>query len=205
MTQLNIDGRLVLRAGRRPQLKRYLADTVEDEPQSFEEESNSSVAAIVRGFSRALALALARAPGALADMEWRDLERVLAEACEGLGFRTTLTRPAKDGGFDLEVEADGTRYLIEVKHWSAPALVGAEVVSQFAEVVVSKAAAKGLLLSSSGFRPAVLAQRIEIVPSPVALGDGRKIVGLCQRYARRSGFEWWPETNLAEILFEETL
>lgn len=204
MTQLNAEGRLMLQAGRRPHLKRYLADIVEDEPLP-EEDPTSPVAAIVRSFSRALALALARAPGALADMEWRDLERALAEVCEGLGFRTTLTRPAKDGGFDLEVEADGARYLIEVKHWSAPALVGAEVVSQFAEVVVSQAAAKGLLLSSSGFRPAVLAERLEITPSSVALGDGRKIIGLCQRYARRSALVWWPETDLAEILFEETL
>lgn len=120
MAQLNAEGRLVLRTGRRPQLKRYLADIVLDEPLPSEEKPNSSVAAIVGSFSRALALALARSPEALADVEWRDLERVLAEVCNGLGFRTTLTRHAKDGGFDLEVEADGGRYLIEVKHWSAP-------------------------------------------------------------------------------------
>lgn len=204
MNQLNSEGQLVLQTGRRPLLKRYLTDAVESEPPPPEDEPVSPLAAIVKSFSRALALALARAPGVLADMEWRDMERVLAEVCEGLGFRTTLTRSAKDGGFDLEVEADGARYLIEVKHWSAPALVGADVVSHFAEVVVSQAAVRGLLLSSSGFRPAVLAERLEVTPDQVALGDGRKIIGLCQRYAQRSDFVWWPKTNLAEILFEET-
>lgn len=202
MIQLNAEGRLVLQTGRRPHLKRYLADVVENEQP--EEEPVSPLATIVRQFSRVLALALARAPEALADMEWRDLERVLAEVCEGLGFQTTLTRSTKDGGFDVAVEADGLRYLIEVKHWSAPALVDAGVISQFAEVVVSQAAARGLLLSSSGFRPTVLAERLEVTPHRVALGDGRKIIGLCQHYARRGDSVWWPKTNLAEILFEET-
>lgn len=204
MTELNAEGRLVLQPGRRPYLKRYIADVVEDEPLASDEEPVSNIAGIVKLFSRNLALMLARTPAALANIEWRDMERVLAEVCEGLGFRTTLTRPAKDGGFDLQVEADGIRYLIEVKHWSAPAQVGTGVVSQFAEVVVSQAAARGLLLSSSGFRPAVLAERLEVIPNRVALGDGRKIIGLCQRYAQRGDFVWWPETNLAEILFEET-
>lgn len=38
----------------------------------------------------------------------------------------------------------------------------------------------------------------------VALGDGRKIIGLWQRYAYRVDCVWWPETNTAEILFDET-
>ena len=149
-------------------------------------------------------MSLARSPGALADIEWRDLERILAEVCEGLGFQTVLTRPAKDGGFDLEVSAGDERYLIEVKHWAAPSLVGAGTVSQFAEVVVAQAATRGLMLSISGLRPRLLAERLEITQHRVALGDGRKIIGLCQRYALREGTMWLPETNLSEVLFEDT-
>lgn len=204
MAQLVAEGRLVIQQGRRPHLKRYLAEVTVEETAPPEGDSVSPLAGAVRVFSRALALALAQSPGALAEIEWRDLERVLAEVCEGLGFRTILTRSGKDGGFDLEVEADGERYLIEVKHWSAPSLVGAGLISQFAEVVVSQSAARGLLLSSSGFRPAVLAERLEVTPQKVALGDGHKIIGLCQRYARATGMLWQPETDLAEFLFEGT-
>lgn len=205
MAQLVAEGRLVIQTGRRPHLKRYLTEVAVDEPRPPEGDSVSPLAGAVRVFSRALTLALAQSPGSLAEMEWRDLERVLAEVCEGLGFRTTLTRSTKDGGFDLEVEANGERYLIEVKHWSAPSLVGPGLISQFAEVVVSQSASRGLLLSSSGFRPAVLAERLEVTPQKVALGDGHKIIGLCQRYARGAGTLWQPETDLVEFLFEGTI
>ena len=52
---------------------------------------------------RALVHEIARDPAALWSIEWRDLERVLREVLEKLGFSTHLTRPGKDGGYDLEV------------------------------------------------------------------------------------------------------
>lgn len=61
-------------------------------------------------------------PDELATVEWRDLERLLREVFEGIGFHVILTRPSKDGGFDLELTATerGQKqvYLVEVKHWS---------------------------------------------------------------------------------------
>ena len=129
MAELAADNRLDVHEGRRPRLKRYLADVAVDENPTAEEQVDLPVVAIVAEFSRALARRLALSPGELADVEWRDLERLLAEVCGALGFETILTRSGKDGGFDLELRADGNTYLVEVKHWSAPDLVGPNVVS----------------------------------------------------------------------------
>jgi len=118
MAELAADSRLDVREGRRPRLKRYLADIAIAENAPPEEQVELPVVAIVAEFSRALARRLALSPSELADVEWRDLERLLAEVCDALGFGTTLTRSGKDGGFDLELRADGSVYLVEVKHWS---------------------------------------------------------------------------------------
>lgn len=204
MAELAADNRLDVREGRRPRLKRYMADVAVDEVPPAEERVDLPVVAIVAEFSRALARRLALSPGELADVEWRDLERLLAEVCGALGFETTLTRSGKDGGFDLELRADGNVYLVEVKHWSAPDLVGPNIVSRFAEVVVTQRAERGLLLSTSGFRRAVLRERLEVTQHRVALGDGRKVIGLCQRYIQHGANIWRPEMSLPELLFEGT-
>lgn len=94
--------------------------------------SESSSAAIIRVAMRALARRIATFPAELQMLEWRDLERVLREVFEGIGFATHLTRHGKDGGFDLELSAQTEQgkksYLVEVKHWTTqkPGVVGAK-------------------------------------------------------------------------------
>jgi len=199
--ELLANGQVIIRAGRPPALKRYLA---EKEPSLENPDQPPSLFHLVREFSCLLARRLALHPQELSVIEWRDLERAICAALDGLGFATKLTRAAKDGGFDIEARTGDAVYLIEVKHWSVPSLVGDTVVSAFAEVVVIKQATRGLLLSSSGFRPAVLAARLEITPASVALGDGRKIIGLCQRYHEREQGLWVPESSLPDLLFADT-
>jgi len=207
MAELDAEGRIVLRKNGSPALKRYLADvaiTEEAEPPPGANLVPPPVRVAIRELSRTLAHRLALAPHELSELEWRDLERVLGEVCEGLGFRTCVTRSGKDGGFDLELGADGATYLIEVKHWTAPDRVGAGQIAHFAEVVLSEGATRGLLLSTSGFRRAVVRERLEVAQHRVALGDGRKIIGLCQRYVEICDGVLVPETELAEVLFLDT-
>jgi hypothetical protein len=87
---------------------------------------------------------LALCPADLHRVEWRDLERLLREAFEGIGFDTVLTRSTKDGGFDLRLmfEDHGRKrtYLVEVKHWSAPSRPGSAILQHFAHVVAREAA-----------------------------------------------------------------
>lgn len=188
-----------------PFLKRYVHELAQTLPH--EKESATELLAfpdIIRDFSASLAKRLAVCPGDLSNFEWRDLERALAAAFEGIGFQTRLTRPAKDGGFDIELYLGAKIYLVEVKHWSAPSQVGIGMVTHFAEVVAMRASDRGLFLSSSGFRNSLLSQRMEIAPAQVALGDGRKIIGLCQRYLESVQGVWQPATDLSELLFLDT-
>ncbi|WP_158272496.1 restriction endonuclease [Pseudomonas sp. GV071] len=72
---------------------------------------------------KAIASEIAKNPRCLRDVEWRDIERVMREVFEQLGFATKLTRSGKDGGFDLQLETiehgETQVFLVEVKHWLA--------------------------------------------------------------------------------------
>jgi hypothetical protein len=81
---------------------------------------HTGVGAILRRSMREIARRIAASPGELAALEWRDLERILFEVFDTLGYKACLTRPAKDGAYDLRLEAEGRIYFVEVKHWSQP-------------------------------------------------------------------------------------
>ena len=102
-----------------PRLKRYQVDITPTQP--VERSTLSPVEFIVREAMRTLAGEIARNPDSLNQIEWRDLERVLREVFEELGFDTELTRPGKDGGFDLKLtcveDQITSTFLVEVKHW----------------------------------------------------------------------------------------
>ncbi|GGG62790.1 restriction endonuclease [Epilithonimonas arachidiradicis] len=57
----------------------------------------------------------------LLKIEWRDLEKMIAEIFEGLAFDVKLTPPSKDVGKDLILEINKRgitkKYLVEIKHW----------------------------------------------------------------------------------------
>ncbi len=180
------------------------------EKNAFQESKEQRTGEIIiRSAMREYAEWIARNPDKLDMVEWRDLERILREVFEGLGFETILTRPAKDGGFDLELRSfeGGARvvHLVEVKHWTAPSRPGGNVLKSFLEVVVSKSATRGLLLSSSGFTANVFSGISEVERQRVRLGDHTKLIALCQTYYKL-GTEIWinPET-LPQVLYEGTI
>ena len=61
----------------------------------------AEVREILRVVSRKFATLIAQDPRALDELEWRDIERTIAEVFDGLGFSVTLTPPSKDGGKDV--------------------------------------------------------------------------------------------------------
>lgn len=172
------------------------------QPKEVESEYNR----IVRGAMRDLALLIAKHPEALAKIEWRELEKVLRETFEGIGFDTKLTRPGKDGGFDLELsstEGGHTRvYLVEVKHWSDQK-PGPTYLKKFISVTASKRAEGGLLLSTSGFSGTIYSGIVEF-SAPVRLADGDKVVALCRTYYRLRSALWLEDVNLRETLLSGT-
>ncbi|MES2988704.1 MAG: restriction endonuclease [Pseudomonadota bacterium] len=161
--------------------------------------------AIIRAAMRELAKQIAMDPNELRVTEWRDLERVLREVFEGIGFDTHLTRPGKDGGFDLELSAqtpEGRKtYLVEVKHWSEQK-PGAAHLTKLVRVSIERAVEGALLLSTSGFTSTIYSGLLEVGP-PVRLGAGEKVIALCKTYYRLST-GYWLEESLLEALFSGT-
>lgn len=169
-------------------------------------ERDGPLEQIIREAMRAIARHIAEVPQSLADVEWRDLERVLREVFDGLGFDTKLTRSGKDGGFDLELTIETSSgkniYLVEVKHWSKQK-PGPKHLDKLVEVTASRGAASGLLLSTSGFTRTFY-QGLATTAAPVRIGDGGKVAALCQTYVRLGNALWTREPSLEQILFEGT-
>lgn len=147
-------------------------------------------------------------PDALQALEWRDLERVLAEIFEKMNFNVTLTPCSKDGGKDIildcEVDSIKKHFIIEVKHWSSNEKVGSSIVKQFVQVVVNEKQDKGLLLSTYGFTKKYYETLTEFERTKINFGDQDKIVDLCKAYERIDNGLWLP-TNLNEELLRNTI
>jgi Restriction endonuclease len=174
--------------------------------QAQPEKVDTAYERIVRGAMQELARLIAEHPEALAAIEWRELEKVLRETFEGIGFRTKLTRPGKDGGFDLELSTTegGLRriYLVEVKHWTDQR-PGSSHLKKLISVTASKQAAGALLLSTSGFTRTIYSGIAEY-SAPVRLADGDKVVSLCKTYYRLKSALWLENVNLQETLLSGT-
>lgn len=196
--------------GGRPRLKRYFSEPAEEQqPESNQENTPGvTVERALRSMLQALAQEIVRYPDYLIEVEWRDLERLLGEVLSSLGFDVLVTRPGRDGGFDLELrcnELDNVAtYLVEIKHWKAPSRPNPQILERFFEVVMAKRANQGLILSTSGFSEPALSGRSEIARQLVRLGDADKIVGLCQSYVSRIHGVWTPTSPLPDILFADT-
>lgn len=161
---------------------------------------------IIRAAMREIARLIAEHPEELATLEWRDLERVLRESFETLGFSVWLTRPGKDGGFDLELTTivDGTKavYLVEVKHWSDQK-PGSSHLKKLIEVTTSRKASGSLLLSTSGFTRTIYSGIVEF-SAPVHLAGSEKVISLCRAFHRIGTGYWQEAKDLQAELFSGT-
>ena len=179
--------------------------TQEDETKHFE----TTVEILVRILADELCKLIAIKPQALDDIEWRDLERVIAAALKGIGFEVELTPASKDGGKDIIVNCivghEQHIFYVEIKHWRQGGRPGLNHVSDFIEVNAVDGTNGGLFVSSSGFPNEVRSRLSEISKQRVRLGDRNKIVSLCQKYVKSIEGLWQREVPLPEILFEETL
>lgn len=147
---------------------------------------------------------IAENPDELLAMEWMDLERALFEALSGLGYAVQRTRSTKDGGYDLSIDIEGRRFLVELKHWSAPSRVGPDAIERFAEVVMREEAAAGLFLSSSGYS-GTIATRMRASRAPVRLGGLDKMLSFCRSFVLSETGIWEREEGLLEVFFKDTL
>lgn len=175
---------------------------------STEEDIDAEAAIIVQDLASRFASIIARNPRALDRIEWRDLERIIAEIFRGLGFDVELTPPAKDGGKDVVLQClvRGARhsYIVEVKHWRSGTRVGSSAVREFVDVVAREARQGGVFLSSSGYTENAFELLTEIERQSVRFGGEEKIAALCRKYTRAGAGLWSPPEILPEVVFEGT-
>jgi len=163
---------------------------------------------IIKIVSKTFIGQIAKNPGFLQNLEWRDMERVIAELFEGLAFKVTLTPPSKDGGKDIILECkrqgEEVSYIVEVKHWRSLQRVGQESVKDFLKVICREKRQSGLFLSTYGFTGNAFEGISEIERKKISFGDQSKVVLLCKNYLKVKSGIWTPLTDLQELLFEET-
>ena len=176
--------------------------------RNFNEDLQEEAIKLIADLSQRLALLIAKDPKVLHVVEWRDLERLLAEVFSGLGFNVTLTPSSKDGGKDLILECISNEtncsYIVEIKHWRSGQKVGSSSISEFLRVILKENRNAGIFLSTFGYCDNAFEHLTEIDRERVRIGDQTKVISLCQRYSKvRSGI-WSPVSNFPEILFEQT-
>jgi hypothetical protein len=182
----------------------WATDWLFGEEPPLDEEPPRGVHYRARVAMREMLRDIAERPDELLKMEWVDLERALAEALNGMGYRVRRTRSTKDGGYDLEVEIEERRYLVEVKHWNAAKRVDPEIVRGFGEVVLREQAEGGLILSSSGYSGTVMAARLQVTRAPVMLGDKAKMLSFCRTFVQSENGLWQRDSSLVEVFFADT-
>jgi restriction endonuclease Mrr len=164
---------------------------------------------ICEDVSRKFAQLIAEDSRYLDNLEWRDLEKVLAEVFKELGFAVELTPGSKDGGKDIVVECvvDELQYtyIIEIKHWRSGKRVNHSHVRHFLNVIVSEKRKGGLFLSTSGYSNNIFSTFTKIERQQLKLGDKNKVVSLCKRYVQTKSGLLYPREPLTEVLFEKTI
>ncbi len=169
----------------------------------------NEVSYYIRQLSKKLIELIAKSPDNLKNLEWRDLERTIAELFEGIGFKTTLTPPSKDGGKDviLECRIDNIQktFIIEIKHWRSGQKVGKTAVKEFTNVIINEKREKGLFLSTYGFANNYYESLTESQKSLIRFGEQEKIVELCQTYEKVNNGIWNPVDTLENILLDNTI
>lgn len=207
--EFNFDGFFKTSAKTTDGIQELRAAVVEATRPKDEEVESDSVARVVQTMVETLCRLVAKDSKLLEQIEWRELERIIAVALDAIGFTVELTPGSKDGGKDVVakclVRNNEHIFYIEIKHWRKGDRPGPIHVYSFIELNARDATDGGLFLSSSGFTNGVYSQLGEISKQKVRLGDREKIVHLCQHFVRRKEGMWYPAQPLPELLFEDTL
>jgi restriction system protein len=169
----------------------------------------SKIVAAIIDLSKQCAHLIANDPTGLDDLEWRDIERMLAEVFEGLGFEVTLTPGSKDGGKDLILECivRGKRksYVVEVKHWRSRQRVGKGYINDFVKVVAKEQHEGGLYLATYGYSSDAFEALTKVERDVIKFGVDKKIVSLCRTYVKAESGIWSTPSTLPDLIFDEAI
>lgn len=116
-------------------------------------------------------------------MSWRELEQLVAEAYERLGFEVeeSATRGA-DGGVDLRLRRHGALTLVQCKHWRTQR-VGAPVVREQFGLLAHHGAAAVVIVTTGDFTAEA---RAFAQSKPIELVAGPELLALVQSVQRKT-------------------
>lgn len=144
----------------------------------------------------------------LNELEWRDIERVIAELFRGLGFEVVLTPSSKDGGKDVilnfEIKGKSVSYIIEIKHWRSKQLVGEKSLTEFFKVVTKEKRQGGIFISTYGYVENAIESLTKRKRKLLRFGDKEKVFSLCNTYVKKKSGVWLEDKTLDQILIEDT-
>lgn len=155
---------------------------------------------IIKETSRQLAKVLAQNPEQFMEIEWRDLERIIATVFSDFGYNVELTPSAKDGGKDVIVWYKGESYIIEIKHWNVKNKVGERYISDFLQVIIRENRKAGLYLSSSGYTSNAFEALSKIEKTKFRYGDKTSMISLLKMYERVNNGIYIPVNDLEDIM-----
>jgi len=163
-------------------------------------EVNARTVEIIRtAMCQELIRAIVNNPRSLDNIEWREMEHLLREVFEGIGFDATLTPGSKDGGKDIiltcRISTEAKTYYVEVKHWRSGQRVGPGPIKDFLNLIVNEEIDGGLFLSSSGYCSEAIESLTEIERRQLRFGSESKVVGLCKSYLRARTGIWMPDPS----------
>ena len=161
---------------------------------------DKTVHEIIKETSRQLAKVLAQNPEQFMEIEWRDLERIIATVFSDFGYNVELTPAAKDGGKDVIVWYRGESYIIEIKHWNNKNKVGAHYITEFLQVVIRENRKIGLYLSSSGYTSNAFEALSKIEKRKLRYGDKVSMFSLLKMYERFNNGIYIPVNDLEDIM-----
>lgn len=185
-----------------------LNDWVNNLKDQVSDEDKDEVIFLIRQISREFISLIAKNPEYLMSLEWRDLERTIAELFNEIGFNATLTPGSKDGGKDIilecEINNEKKSFIVELKHWRSKQKVGKKAVKEFTQVIINEKRSKGLYLSTYGYSNNYFESLTKVERSKIRFGEKEKIVELCSTYEKMKNGIWLPVDNLEDLLFENT-
>lgn len=117
-------------------------------------------------------------PERLAEMHWRDFERLVADLFDRNGWKVTLTPARGDRGVDLYVARHSNLgkllYVIECKRHRLDRPIGPDLVRQLRGVVDREKATAGILVTTSTFSKGALEEQ-KTLPMQLLLRDGHDV------------------------------
>nr|MBK7068393.1 restriction endonuclease [Deltaproteobacteria bacterium] len=178
----------------------------EDEEEEAPPDGKEAYRTAVRLLCETFAKKIAEDPDFLNHIEWRELEKTLAEVFEKIGFKVTLTPSSKDGGKDviLETSFKGQKsvYFVEVKHWRSGKQVGTATMRDFVSVVLKEKVTSGIFVSSSGYVEGAYKALTVTERRKLVLQGREKVYTLCKTYALALSGLWQAPDDLADIVLK---